>query len=201
MPRSAVAPDGTSWGVGRRWVPFRVRLRDGDWREGGPADLGDVFFDSPGGVLAGLAVIATAMLVFLVIWPIVAIALELVLLALIFLVSLAGRVLFRRPWTVVARSETTGAAREHTWRVVGWRASARLIEDAVDSLSRDGPPRGVADDRITRGSGAVVVGGVADGPLEADLDDPVATRGVGPAAQVLHPVQPPLVRHEAVGGS
>ena len=51
-------------------------------------------------------------------------ALELVLVALIVVVGVAGRVLFRRPWTIFARSDTTdGDPREHTWEVVGWRAA------------------------------------------------------------------------------
>ena len=108
-------------------MPARVRLRDWDWREAGPGDFADA-------ELGGLAVIAVAMVVFLVIWPIVAIALELLLLVLICLVGVAGRVLFRRPWTVIARSEATGSPRRHEWRVVGWRRSTRLIEDVIDSL-------------------------------------------------------------------
>ena len=57
------------------------------------------------------------------------------LLVLLFLVSLAGRLLFRRPWTVVARGETPGASREHEWRVVGWRPSSRLIDAAAKALA------------------------------------------------------------------
>lgn len=143
MPRYATSPDRVRWRVGRRWVPYRVTLRGGDWRDVGPSDLGDIgFFDSPAGVLAGLAVIATAMILFLVIWPIVAIALELVILALIFAGSLAGRVVLRRPWTVVARSEGADPPREHEWRVVGWRASGRLVDEAAGALGggRELPP-------------------------------------------------------------
>lgn len=68
-------------------MPARVRFRDWDWREAGPGDFADA-------ELGGLAVIAVAMVVFLVIWPIVAIALELILLVLICLAGVAGRVLF-----------------------------------------------------------------------------------------------------------
>ena len=135
MSRSVVAPDRVRWQVGRQWLPFRVSLRGGDWREWTDADLSGLdFFDSPSGFLAGLAIIATAMLLFLVVWPVVAIALELVLVALILVVAVAGRVLSRRPWTIFARSEMTEATREHTWQVVGWRPSARLSESVVEAL-------------------------------------------------------------------
>lgn len=133
MARTAVAPDGVHWRVGRRWLPFRVRLRRDDWREAGPSDLGDLaLFDSPGGLLAGLVALAAVALLFLVIWPIVAIALELVLVAIILVGAVGGRVILRRPWTVVARSETA----ERAWNVVGWRRSGRLIDDVADALER-----------------------------------------------------------------
>lgn len=76
------------------------------------------------------------MIVFLVIWPIVAIALELVILALIFLATLAGRVLFRTPWTVVARSEAPGTPRLREWQVVGWRDSGRTSAASRRERSR-----------------------------------------------------------------
>ncbi|MDP1849485.1 MAG: hypothetical protein Q8K79_16970 [Solirubrobacteraceae bacterium] len=138
MSSETVGPDGIGWRVGRRWLPARVRLRDWDWRESAPDWDGLSFFDDPSGFLLALGVIATAMIVFLVIWPIVAIALELVILALLFLASLAGRVLFRKPWTVFARSAGLGEPRVHEWRVVGWRDSSRLIADVRAALRSGG---------------------------------------------------------------
>ena len=160
MSSEAVGPDGIGWRVGRRWVPGRVRLRDWDWRESAPDWDGLSFFDDPSGFLFALGVIATAMIVFLVIWPIVAIALELVILALIFLATLAGRVLFRKPWTVVARSRAPGPPCVHEWQVVGWRESSRLIED-VRSALRSGS-------ELPRGS-------VATGPTPQPLPRPART--------------------------
>jgi hypothetical protein len=67
-------------------MPDRVPIRDiVDWRDTGPGDVADLgLFDSPGAVVVGLAAVVTAMLLFLVIWPIVAIALEVVLLFVLF---------------------------------------------------------------------------------------------------------------------
>lgn len=139
MSRNVVAPNRVRWRVGRQWLPFRVSLRGGDWRDWRDIDIGGLdLFDSPGGVLAGLGIIALAMLLLLVVWPIVAIALELVLVAVILVGALAGRVVLRRPWTIVARSETTGTPCEHTWRAVGWRRSRRLIDTVADALARGG---------------------------------------------------------------
>ena len=133
MARSVVARDGVRWRVGRQWLPFRVRLRRDDWREAGPSDLGDLaLFDSPGGLVAGLVATVAVILLFLVVWPIVAIALELVLLAIVLVGAVGGRVILRRPWPVVARSDR----KEHTWSVVGWRRSGRLIDDVAEALER-----------------------------------------------------------------
>ena len=151
VARHVVTPERVRWRVGRRWLPFRVRLRRQDWREVGPTDLSEVaLFESPAGILAGLAVIAAAMVLLLVVWPLVAIAIELVILALVLMAALVGRVLFRRPWTIYATSKDGERAREHTWRVVGWRRSSRLIEEARRALEHgaalppgattDGPP-------------------------------------------------------------
>jgi hypothetical protein len=103
-------------------MPAPVRLRNWDWRESGPGDFADA-------ELGGLAVIAVAMVVFLVIWPIVAIALELIILMVICLGGIAGRVLLRPPWTVIARSEATGAPRLHEWRVVGVSTTPEKISN------------------------------------------------------------------------
>lgn len=136
MARSVIAPDRVRWQVGRKWIPARVRMRDiVDWRDLGPGDVADLgLFDSPGAVVVGLAAVATAMLLFLVIWPIVAIALEVVLLVVLFVTAIVDRLTFRRPWTVYARSQSSGTPQQHTWQVVGWRASKRLIEDVIEAL-------------------------------------------------------------------
>ena len=144
MARSVVARDGVHWRVGRQWLPFRVRLRRDDWRDAAPSDLGDLaVFDSPGGLVAGVVAIAAVILLLLVIWPIVAIALELVLVALILIGVVVGRVILRRPWTVVARSDRE----QRTWSVVGWRRSGRMIDAVAGALERGGelPPGATAE--------------------------------------------------------
>jgi hypothetical protein len=155
---SVVTPERIRWRVGRRWLPFRVRLRGGDWRDFGPTDLTDAaIFESPAGILAGLAVVATAMLLFLVVWPVVAVALELVIIVFVLLLAVTGRVVLRRPWTVYAASVTGEATREHTWSVVGWRSSGRLIQQVKDALER---------------GTELPVGAVTDGPEPKPLPRP-----------------------------
>jgi hypothetical protein len=124
------------WKVGREWLPRRVRLRrerelpDGDvsWL----ADLFDVDF-SAGAIVAAISIAVVGAFLFLIVWPIVALALELVILVLLFLASLAGRVVLRRPWRVVARTKDPGHA-ALAWDVKGWRESGRVIEEVAHAL-------------------------------------------------------------------
>ena len=131
-----VTPDGQVWTVGRRWVGDRPRLRnrdrDSDLDVGGDAAdaasfWGDFFsFDDigPGAILAGLAVTIAVAVLFLAVWPLVAIAIEILILLILFVAGVVGRVLFRRPWTVEARAGN----RRVRWKVPGWRASGELVE-------------------------------------------------------------------------
>ena len=134
-----VAPDGRVWTVGRRWVGDRPRLRnrdrDSDLDLGGDAADATSFwgdflsFDDigPGAILAGLAVAIAAAVLFLAVWPLVAIAIEIVILLILLVAGVVGRVLLRRPWTVEARAGN----RRVRWEVPGWRASGELVEQVA----------------------------------------------------------------------
>ncbi len=96
-------------------------------------DIGDL-----GGIDEGLALLAIIGVVILailllttVVIPVIAFTLELVLFLLVFLFGIAGRVLFRRPWTVRARS----AHQEQRWQQVGFRRSGRLRDEVADALA------------------------------------------------------------------
>lgn len=90
------APDGQTWTVGRQWVSHRVRLRRRDRKDdtlqgdsgatpldsdgGGSGSGGGGFFDfdlDPGGIMVGLAVGVAIVLALFVVWPLVALAIEL----------------------------------------------------------------------------------------------------------------------------
>ena len=148
--RQVTAPDGREWKVGRQWLPERVRIR----REGGDTrDLGDGadsrgFLDTMGdffgiddagaGILVGFAVLALSALVFVVVFPVIALTLELIILLALFLAGIVGRVVFRRPWHVLAR--TDGA--RYRWPVRGWRASGQRVDAVADALARGSLPPG-----------------------------------------------------------
>lgn len=131
-----LAPDGRSWKVSRQWLPStRVRVRrerdlpdlpDASW-------LPDVADAGAGGVLAAFAIVIVGIFLLLVVWPVVALALELVILLVLFLAGIVGRLVLRRPWRIVARSKSPGP-KVLAWNVVGWRASGRVIGEVEQAL-------------------------------------------------------------------
>ena len=142
--RTVTAPDGREWKVGRQWMPRWVRLRprrkkkDADGNESG-WDITDVaFFDDLGGVVIGIALVAIVFVLLFVLFPVVAIALELLLVIVLFIAGLFARIVLRRPWHVLAR---TGEA-AYRWPVKGWRASGDRVEQVADSLAAGSMPPG-----------------------------------------------------------
>ncbi len=148
--RAVQAPDGREWKVGRQWLPFRVRLRrqrdlpDPNWW----LHLGDFVDFSLGGILVGLALAVLGVLLLFVVWPVVALAIEIVVLVIVFLVALAGRVFFRRPWRVVARTSDSFRA-SLAWHVAGWGESGRVIDEVADAIAAGhSQPRPAGAERV-----------------------------------------------------
>jgi len=135
VARKVTDPHGVRWHVGRQWAPWRVRVRPErpDWGDGGGGGdwLGPL--DDAAGILVGLGILVAVALAFLVIWPIVALAVELVIVLVGVLVTVVGRLVLRKPWTVVARARG-GRNHRHVWSVAGWRASGELVDGAAEAL-------------------------------------------------------------------
>lgn len=139
MRRRIVAPDGTQWRVGRRWLPDRPRLRrrgrkdrDFDAVETG-ADAGDLFD------LGIFALFAVALLVVtVVLFPLVVLILEIVLVVLLAIAGLVGRTVGGRPWVVRARAKDGGV--QQTWEVKGFRASGARRDEIAERLRSTGRP-------------------------------------------------------------
>ncbi|MFZ6004706.1 MAG: hypothetical protein ACOYXM_12340 [Actinomycetota bacterium] len=144
MPRPVVvAPDGRRWVVRRRWLPrlgtetvwgrfhgrFRQtvrRVRDtADADPGCLADIGE-------GVVAAIVVTVGLLLLVFVLFPLLLAVLDLLVILLLALLSVAGRVLLRRPWTVEASSDDDVSL---SWKVVGWGASAAKIDEVSTHLA------------------------------------------------------------------
>ena len=134
--RRVTAPDGREWKVGRQWLPWRLRLRS-DTLDA--PDLGDVGgFDDLGGIAIALALVAVLIVILFVVFPVVVLAVELVILLLALIAGVFARLVFRKPWHVLAR---TGEA-AYRWPVHGWRASGRRVDEVADRLAAGSMPLG-----------------------------------------------------------
>jgi hypothetical protein len=150
-------PDGREWVVRRRWSSGRETLGRRFRRRAGPtlrraAAVGDVadassFFGNLAevpvvGVIFLAIAIALALVVLvgfvgLVLVPLLIALAELGLLLAIAALALAGRVLFRHPWTVEARANDGTTLR---WSVVGWRASRAHRTNIATTLAAGATP-------------------------------------------------------------
>ncbi len=88
-------------------------------------------------ILLVFAVLFLLVIVAAIVWvvaiPLLLALVDIAILLLLFVLGVVGKMLFRRPWTVVATS-STGERRE--WKVRGLRRSrrvARTVEDALNS--------------------------------------------------------------------
>jgi hypothetical protein len=136
--KRVTAPDGTTWRVGRRWLPDhapKLRRRRNE-RDGGEGWLGDFSFgDVSDGLAIALALVLLAIVVILitsVVFPLLVLGAELLVIAALFVAGVTGRLVFRKPWTVRARSDR---GRELTWSARGFRRSGRVRDEAAAALA------------------------------------------------------------------
>ena len=159
MARAVESPDGERWKVGRQWAPWRPRLRrrrrndaEDAAGEGIGGTIEGIFAadDLFAGLLIGVLGFVVFVLAFVVVWPVIAIAAEIIIVVLGVLGATVGRVVLRRPWVI--RAHVPGTYQERAWRVKGWRASRQMI-DAVSSALERGlplPPPRAGDDALSR---------------------------------------------------
>ncbi|MFI7603484.1 hypothetical protein [Actinoplanes sp. NPDC049681] len=151
-------PGGGTWRVRVVWEPRWRALarRFGGWRrrrtDGGVGDLGVDLPSGSGGhhggggggggwgdlgddIVVGIAVIVGMIVVGVLFWwlllPLLLLVLDVVAVVALVVVGVAGRVLFRRPWTVQARGP---AGAEAAAAVVGWRAALRTRDEIADKI-------------------------------------------------------------------
>jgi hypothetical protein len=129
--------------VARRWTRRRVRWRrwkrkerrlDSRWWDviELPFDLGEVPIAlAVVGVV--LAVIAIVLLATFFVVPLLLALVDVLVIAAVLLVGAGARTLLGRPWEIEARTVGT-PAEERTWRVRGWRASARAVDQVAQGF-------------------------------------------------------------------
>jgi hypothetical protein len=155
MAEEVTDPEGHRWVVRRRWVPrlpgetlwnrFRRRFGRGSRRVRDWDGLGDVASgfadggDGIGGILAGIALVIAVLLLLVIVLPLLLAFVEVLALAVLALVAVGARILFRRPWTIEA---VDGDGSVLSWRIVGWRASGDHARLVARQLRRGLPPPG-----------------------------------------------------------
>ena len=147
--REVVAPDGTRWSVGRRWLPRRWRgprwRRTGDGIDLIPIDLAEGGLT---GALIGLAIAVGVVLFVVFLAPLLVLLVEILIAVVLVAGVVLGRVLLRRPWIVEARPANRATKAAFTWRVVGWRESGRVIEEVSGALASGADPRPVGVEAV-----------------------------------------------------
>lgn len=121
-----------------RWRS-RFHPKDGLQATIDAADAVDVA-DFLGGILVpvvvGIAVIVVLVVVLLLGLPVLLLALEALILVVLVAWNIVARAVLRRPWTIVAEEVATSRTDRQlrVWRVVGWRASGRAVDDIARHL-------------------------------------------------------------------
>ena len=150
------SPDGARWRVRRRWLDrplpslrrrWRKRKEERESEADSAVDIG-AGFDLLDGTMIGIAIVGVVLLVVFVLMPLIGIALELIVLAVLFGSSLVGRVLFRRPWTVEARN-LDEPERSVAYAVKGYRRAGDAVTELASAIGAAGPPERLTAGRST----------------------------------------------------
>lgn len=109
-------------------------------RTGDAADADPGCLDIVGeGIVGAIAVLVVILVLLFVLLPLLVAVVDLAIVLLLAIVGLAGRILFRRPWTVEAQASDRSCL---VWRVVGWRASGDHVERVAEQLAVGVAPPG-----------------------------------------------------------
>lgn len=138
-------PDGGRWRVGRRWVPWRFRLRTSTagLDDLGAADLPLELAGAVGGPFVAIGVVIAILAAALVAVPVFLAVVELTILAVLVAGGVVVRLLLRRPWIVdVQRLDAYDGG---SWEVVGWRRSGELVTALATQLQRGRPLTALPD--------------------------------------------------------
>jgi hypothetical protein len=138
--KRVTAPDGTTWQVGRRWLPDKPEIWRRDRGRDRDSPAGDViselgfagFSDSLAAAAIWFVAVVLIVVLTIILLPFLVLVLEILLVALLLVGGLGGRLFLRKPWTIRARSDE---GRELTWRASGWRRSGRVRDDAAAALA------------------------------------------------------------------
>src|SRR5262249_23579818 len=152
---------GVEWRIGRRWLSRglprwrKVRVGGGETAEAAWWSMPDG--GGPDDFAAGIAILIGALVVAVVLIPLLLFGIELIIVGVLVAAGTLGRGLLGRPWVVEARC-SENPSRTLAWKVVGWRRSARLIDEVAASLANGRDPAPAEDaERIRRAASVSAV--------------------------------------------
>jgi hypothetical protein len=133
--RSVSTPSGEDWHVGRRWITRGLpRWRRVPAGKSGAEALSLPDMGGPEDLVVSIAVILGAIVVAVILIPLLLFGIELIVLGFAIAAGILGRGLLGRPWIVHA-TRTGESTPELSWKVSGWRGSARLIDEVATALA------------------------------------------------------------------
>jgi hypothetical protein len=141
--RRVRTPGGREWVVRRHWLPrlrgetlwarFSRRIRAIGRRLRGANELSAVDGCASAAVDDFVVVSVVILLLLLAVFvavPLLIAVVDVLVVLVLSLLGIVGRVVFRRPWLVEARS----GEETREWRVVGWRASRVHVDQVAADL-------------------------------------------------------------------
>jgi len=111
-----------------------------EWLDAVPLDVPD----SLGIVVVMVVLIIALALAWFFVLPALILILDVLLVLALAGLAMAARVLLRRPWIIEADSPSG----HHEWRVVGWQAARRQVDEAARWLERGGSMEQFDPDRV-----------------------------------------------------
>jgi hypothetical protein len=132
-----VDPEGRTWRVTRRWLPWRPRRRMMD---------PDLIADGADDPIGCLVMLVLGLVVLPLLSIVVILAAEMLLLLLLLPFVVTARMAFGRKWWVEARLGYRAHAEEE---VGSWRASAHRIREIASAIERGDPPLQTLGSKLT----------------------------------------------------
>lgn len=139
--KTVKGPDGRVWEVGRLWfhrMPRRYKRKRFNENVLEFADIGGGI-DHPVAFIAIIAVAVVVILGWMFLVPAMILLVDLLFLLVVAGFGIATRVLFRRPWKVVAETADAPAERIEL-PVVGYKAAGAKVDELVYQIQETGTP-------------------------------------------------------------
>ena len=138
--RKVTDPGGTQWTVRPRWrvgPEVRLRKRDRSDADGGWVDFADFGAggdDVVSAIFGLLFLVVVIVATVFVVWPLLALAIEILIALLLVAAGVVARFAFGKPWIVEATTNDRGGLLRYSVR--GYGAMRRVCAEVADRIAR-----------------------------------------------------------------